>query len=234
MGGQGHAAVGDRDVDARSAGETAHDGLLVDGERADADLELHGPGRRRGRGRCAGRGRGVHRPSGAARVLGCAGPPAAAASSASRWSRPPGCGRRARPGVCSNRTGPGEGDRADGGSPGRARPSLLALQGTSGHIFARGGRPAAGAADHLVRLQDFAIGGANPRRRARLQAGDAAGLAGADIRAVPLRVRDQAGDQRFGQQVALTGEERGGRRLPADGTTAPAAVTSAGSRRRAG
>ena len=44
MGGQGHAAVGDRDVDARGAGEAAHDGLAVGGERADADLELHDPG----------------------------------------------------------------------------------------------------------------------------------------------------------------------------------------------
>lgn len=36
--------MGDRDVDSRGAGEAAHDGLLVDGERADADLELHDPG----------------------------------------------------------------------------------------------------------------------------------------------------------------------------------------------
>jgi hypothetical protein len=36
--------MGDRDVDARSAREAAHDGLAVDGERAGADPELRDPG----------------------------------------------------------------------------------------------------------------------------------------------------------------------------------------------
>jgi hypothetical protein len=36
--------VGHRDVDARSAGEAAHDGLAVGGQRADADLADHHPG----------------------------------------------------------------------------------------------------------------------------------------------------------------------------------------------
>jgi len=36
--------VGHRDVDARSAGEAAHDGLAVEGQRADADLVDHHPG----------------------------------------------------------------------------------------------------------------------------------------------------------------------------------------------
>ena len=136
---------------------------------------------------------------------------AAAASSASRCSRPPGCGRTARSGVCTSRTGPGG---ATGPtrttSPGAVEPLLC--QGTSG-TAARAGRPAAGAADHLVRLQHGAGGGADPRRSvpAGVHAGDAAGLAGEDLGAVALRVRDQAGDQRFGQQVALIGEERGGR-----------------------
>jgi hypothetical protein len=44
VGGQGHAAVGDRDVEARSAGEAAHDGLTVGGQRADANLVSHHPG----------------------------------------------------------------------------------------------------------------------------------------------------------------------------------------------
>ena len=45
VGGQGHAAVGDRDVGARSAGQAAHDGLAVDGERrAGADFRFDDAG----------------------------------------------------------------------------------------------------------------------------------------------------------------------------------------------
>jgi hypothetical protein len=38
VGGQGDAAVGDRDVEAGGAGEAAHDGLAVGRQRADAEL----------------------------------------------------------------------------------------------------------------------------------------------------------------------------------------------------
>ena len=129
---------------------------------------------------------------------------AAAASSASRCSRPPGCGRRARSGVCTSRTGPGAGPTRTTRS-GAVEP--LVSQGMSG-TSARAGvqRPA----QHTTSSASSTCAGrgADPGRRARLQAGDAAGLAGADLRAVALCPRDQAGDQRFGQQVALTGEER--------------------------
>ena len=40
MGGEGHAAVGDRDVQAGGAGEAADDGLAVGGHGADADLDV--------------------------------------------------------------------------------------------------------------------------------------------------------------------------------------------------
>ena len=103
------------------------------------------------------------------------------------------------------------GDGADTDhEPGGGRAAVL--PGNERHR-GEGGRPAAGAADHLVRLQHGAGGGADPRRSvpAGVDACDAGGLAGEDLRTVAFRARDQAGDQRFGQEVALIGEERGGR-----------------------
>ena len=103
------------------------------------------------------------------------------------------------------------GDGADTDhEPGCGRAA--ALPGNERHR-GEGGRPAAGAADHLVRLQHGAGGGADPRRSvpAGVDACDAGGLAGEDLRTVAFRARDQAGDQRFGQEVALIREERGSR-----------------------
>ncbi len=213
MGGQGYAAVGDGDVEAGGAGEAADDGLAVGGHRADADLvgddlrvveaadgaagaaeEFGGPAAQSGLG-------GVQVDLGVGRF---------------QVDLAAGVGAQAEVGGVQQADRGGRGDRAGadyqagrggaGGVPGDQRH-----RGGRAGQGGQGGRPAAGAAHHLVGLQDIAVSGANSRCRARpgVQAGDAAGLAGQDVRAVAFRPRDQALDQRFGQDVTLAGEERG-------------------------
>ena len=138
---------------------------------------------------------------------------AAAASSASRCSRPPGCGRRPSSGVCTSRTGPGGVTGPTRTTrPGAVEPGVS--QGTSGTGMAARKRARSGVqrpAQHTTSSASRTAPAAVRTRGAgaRLQAGHPARLAGADVRAVALRPGDQAGDQRFGQQVALAGEERG-------------------------
>jgi hypothetical protein len=206
VGGQGDAAVGDGDVAAGGAREAAHDGLAVGGQRADADL-------------VSGDTRVVEAADGAAGAVEEFGGPAAELCLGGvqvhgiggvrglQVQQAAGVGAEAELGGVYQPRRAGRGDRADAdGQAGRLR-----ARGVPGHERhpGQGRGPAAGAADHFVRLEDGACGGTHPRRRARFQAGDPARLAGQDVRAVALRLGDQAGDQRFGEKVALLGEERG-------------------------
>ena len=208
MGGQGHPAVGDRDVEARSAGEAARDGLTVGGQRADADLVGHHPGVVEATDGTAGASEEFGGPAaqlrfGGVQVHGGCGILGLQVQQAAGMR----AHREVRGVQQPDRARRGDGADADR-EPGGGRAA--ALPGNERHR-GEGGRPAADAADHLVRLEHGTDGGADLRRSvpAGFDACDAAGVAGEDLRTVALRVRDQAGDQRFGLQVALFREERG-------------------------
>jgi hypothetical protein len=202
--------VGDRDVEARNAGEAAHDGLTVGGQRADADLAGHHPGVVEAADRTAGASEEFGGPVaqfgfGGVQVHGGCGILGLQVQQAA--------GMRAQREVRGVQQ-PDRARRDDGADADREPGSdrAFCLPGDQRHR-GEGGRPAAGAADHLVCLQHPTGGGADLRRSvpAGVDACDTAGVAGEDLRAVAFRVRDQAGDQRFGQQVALIREERGSR-----------------------
>ena len=231
MGGQGHAAVRDRDVDALGAGEAAHDGLAVERQRADADLELHDPGVVEAADRAAGTVEEFIGPAaqvgfwrvqvhGGRGVLGLQVQQAAGVRAQGEvrvWTS------RTRPGGV---TGP---TRTT--SPGAAEP--LVRQGTSG-TGARSGvqRPA----------QQITSSASSTAPAAVRILGEASGLLsrpvtrpGSPVRtSAPLafRVRDQAGDQRFGQDVALVRKERG--RGAGSRSAGSSSAASTGLTRRAG
>lgn len=209
MGGQGHAAVGDGDVEAGDAGEAADDGLAVGGHRAGADRAVHDAGVVEAADRALGADEELLGP---AVKLGFGGVQVDGGVRGFQVQQAARVRAQGQVGGVHQAGWAGRGDRADS----HRQPGCGGAADPPGDERDRSqfGGPAAGAADYFVRVQDGPGGGADSRYGARLQAGDPAVLAGSYIGAVALGLGDQAGDERFGQQVALAQEECPGDRDP--------------------